>query len=363
MTIGGRRQDFRLADLARLGPVKQRRALDVACAGLGIALFLRIGDPEVVLQALWLMIAIGAFSYGLRTAVARIAIATVVMLGYLGLLQASGIQPTEEQLEFSEWPLMVSIAILVAVLAERVSTSARRYAGLYRQASERLVTAQEEERARLARDLHDGVGQTLTAVVLTLDAAEGELRGNPDAGAITAAASIRRVRDLASTALADTRDVAAQLRPTRVREIGLGAALRNLAGSAGVPVGLRFNPAMLPPGFLDPDLEIDVYRIVQEAIGNAARHSQARLIWIGGRVVDGALRLVVGDDGIGFDVEDRERGLGLDGMHERAAIHGGTVNVRSGRDVGTRVEIVVPISSPVPDPAAASAPRPATNLG
>src|SRR6476469_11039529 len=105
-------------------------------------------------------------------------------------------------------------------MADRVSRTARRYAGLYRQASDLLTTAQEDERARLARDLHDGVGQTLTAVVLTLDAAEASLRqarGAEEASIVSnvssAEAAVGRARDLSIAALDETRDVAAQLRP------------------------------------------------------------------------------------------------------------------------------------------------------
>ena len=228
MTIGGRLRDLRFPDASRLDPAVSRRAVDVTCSVLAVALFLRLADPELLLQALWLTVAIGAFLYGLRAALRRIAVATVVMLGYLWVSSAVGVPPTEEQLEFTEWPLMVAIAVIVAVLADRVSTSARRYASLYRQASERLVTAHEEERARLALDLHDGVGQTLTAVVLTLDAVERDIRTSDDPRRV-ALGSVERARGLATMALAETRQVAAQLRPIRVREIGLGAALRNLA--------------------------------------------------------------------------------------------------------------------------------------
>ena len=351
MTIGGTRWDVRIREAARLEPAVSRRAVDVVCALLAVALFLGIGDPEIVLQALWLTVAIGAFVYGLRAALARIVIATVVMVAFLWIALAVGVPPSEEQLEFTEWPLMVTIAGIVAVLADRVSSSARHYATLYRQASERLVTAHEDERARLARDLHDGVGQTLTAVMLTLDAVDREFTA--DDASVTGAArtSLHRARTLAATALADTRDVAAKLRPTRVHEIGLGAALRNLAGSAGASVELRFDPDLLPPGLLEPEVEIDLYRIVQEAVGNAARHSRANRIWIGARIVDGTVRLVVGDDGVGFASADRERGLGLDGMLERAAIHGGSVDVRSRAGDGTRVDIVVPVTSPLQEPA------------
>jgi signal transduction histidine kinase len=343
MTIDGPLRDHRSSRLANLDPVLLRRLVDVACGAFAIGIFLRLADPEILLQGLWLTVAIGAFVYGLVAALWRILVATVIMVGFLAVSDAVGVPPTEEQLEFTEWPLMVAIAAIVAVLADRVSTSARHYATMYRQASERLVTAHEEERASLARELHDGVGQTLTAVILTLDAADGELDAPNGGPPLAGRAGVQRARDLAASALAETRTVAAKLRPTRVHEIGLGAALGNLARSAGVAVDLRFDPALLPPGLLEPELEIDVYRIVQEALGNAARHSHANRIWIAGHVVDDTIRLVVGDDGVGFSESARERGLGLDGMYERASIHGLHVDVRSQPGVGTKVEIVVPV--------------------
>jgi signal transduction histidine kinase len=352
MTIDGPFRDHRSSRLATLDPVLLRRVVDLACGVFAVALFLRLADPEILLQGLWLTVAIGAFIYGLAAALWRILVATIVMVAYLAVSDAVGVPPTEEQLEFTEWPLMVAIAVIVAVLADRVSTSARHYATLYRKASERLVTAHEEERASLARELHDGVGQTLTAVILTLDAADHELQATDveatDRRTAQAArqTGVLRARELAAAALAETRQVAAKLRPTRVHEIGLGAALSNLARSAGVPVELRFDPALLPPGFLEPEMEIDLYRIVQEALGNASRHSQARRIWIGGHIVDDTVRLVVGDDGVGFDASARERGLGLDGMYERASIHGVIVEVRTQPGSGTRVEIVVPMPRP-----------------
>jgi signal transduction histidine kinase len=343
MTIDGPARDLRSSRIADIDPVVLRRLVDVACGLFALGIFLRLGDPEILLQGLWLTVAIGAFIYGLVAALWRILVATVVMVGYLAASDALGVPPTEEQLEFTEWPLMVAIAVIVAVLADRVSTSARHYATMYRQASERLVTAHEEERASLARELHDGVGQTLTAVILTLDAADTELDARRTGDLGSGQTGVRRARELAASALAETRTVAAKLRPTRVHEIGLGAALGNLARSAGVAVELRFDPAILPPGLLDPELEIDVYRIVQEALGNAARHSHAGRIWIGGHVVDDKVRLVVGDDGVGFDASARGLGLGLDGMSERASIHGIHVDLRSQPGVGTRVAIIVPL--------------------
>ncbi|HET8785257.1 MAG TPA: sensor histidine kinase [Candidatus Limnocylindrales bacterium] len=349
MTIAGPGWDHRLARLATLDPVLLRRLVDIACVAFAIALFLRLADPEILLQGLWLVVAIGAFVYGLAAALWRIAIACAVMVGYIAISDAIGVPATQEQVEFTEWPLMVAIALIVAILADRVSTSARHYATLYRQASERLVTAHEEERASLARELHDGVGQTLTAVILTLDAAGAEIEGGKDEG--SGHGAVVRARELASAALAETREVAAKLRPTRVHEMGLGAAISNLARSAGVPVELRFDPETLPPGLLEPELEIDVYRIVQEAVSNAARHSHARHVWITAHIVDDSIRFLVGDDGTGFDQAlSRGHGLGLDGMRERATIHGLELEVRSRRGAGTRVALIVPTERPIPLP-------------
>jgi len=349
VTIAGSGWDHRLARLANLDPVLLRRLVDLACAGFAVALFLRLADPEILLQGLWLVVAIGAFVYGLTAALWRIAVACAVMVGYIALSDAVGVPATQEELDFTEWPLMVSIALIVAVLADRVSTSARHYASLYRRASERLVTAHEEERASLARELHDGVGQTITAVILTLDAVDAELASSGDAPA-TGRSAVLRARELAASALTETREVAAKLRPARVHEMGLGAAIANLARSAGLPVDLRFDPSILPPGLLEPDLEVDVYRIVQESISNAARHGQARHVWITAHIVDDAIRLLVGDDGVGFDQAVRGHGLGLDGMRERATIHGLELDIRSRRGAGTRIALVVPTVQPVPEP-------------
>ncbi len=328
-----------------LGAVGMRRLIDAVTLGLAVATFARLGDIEVLLLALWVIVGIGALVYGFRAAVLRILIVAVAVFAYE--LAASSIgQPLEQDLneapDLAELPMMMAIAIVVAFMADRIATSAGRYAGLYREASERLVTAQEQERGRLARDLHDGVGQTLTAVILTLDAAEAELLVDPNPSSALARSTIARAQVLAAGALEEARDVAAQLRPTRIHEIGLGAALANLARDAGVAVEVRFDPAILPPGMLERETEVDTFRIVQEAIGNAARHSQASRIWIDGEVGDGKIKLEVGDDGRGIDSSAWTRGLGLAGMEERAGILRARLEVRSRPGEGTTVTLSMP---------------------
>jgi signal transduction histidine kinase len=336
-----------------LSPVVARRLLNVSSVAVVAALLLKVGDPEFLLDAAWVTLAISAFVLGLRATFFRMA-GLLILLASSAALNIGFARPMEGELrEVTEWPLLIVISMVVALMADRVSTTSRRYAALYRQASDRLTTAQEDERARLARDLHDGVGQTLTAVVLTLDAVEASLRQTRGAekasiasNVSSAEAAVGRARDLSIAALDETRDVAAQLRPPRINEIGLGAAIGDLADAAGIPVEVRFSPSILPPSIIDPNRQIDAYRVIQEAVGNAARHSHAAHVWIDAEVNDGLIRFTVGDDGTGFDQAMTPAGLGLAGMQERAEILRALLNVRSQPGAGTTVELVMPVLAP-----------------
>ena len=338
VTIAGSDWDHRLARLANLDPVLLRRLVDLACAEFAVALFLRLADPEILLQGLWLVVAIGAFVYGLAAALWRIAVACAVMVGYIASLghgrragdpgaarlhrmaadgrhRADRGDPCGPRLD------------LGSALRDAVPDSA----------SERLVTAHEEERASLARELHDGVGQTLTAVILTLDAVDSELAASGP-GRIRRPAAARCCVHASSHRRRSRRRVRSPrscARPGSMRW-GLGGHSRTSPGQPAFPWSSGSTPRSLPPGLLEPELEIDVYRIVQEALSNAARHSRARHVWITAHIVDDTIRLLVGDDGVGFDQPARGQGLGLDGMHERATIHGLELDVRSRRGSGTR---------------------------
>lgn len=349
-----------------LGPTAIRRLIDVLTIVLALATVVRWWDTDLIVDALWVTIAIGAFLFGLRSSLVRIVLATGAIVVHSALVGLGAGQEFEWDLvDVTDWSLLIVISIVVAVMADRLSTTARRYAALYRQASDRLVTAHEDERRSLARDLHDGVGQTLTAAVLTLDAAEAALAGNAEDSPITAHAAVRRAKSLVAGALDEARDVAARLRPVRLTEIGLGAAIRDLAYTAGAPVDVRFDPMILPPGLLEHEREIDAYRILQEAIGNATRHSQASHIWVEGDVREEVIYFTVGDDGIGFDPSARAHGLGLASINERADALLGEAEVFSTPGVGTLVKIVIPIltgpGSDQPAVADVASLRPATD--
>jgi signal transduction histidine kinase len=323
--------------------------LDAIGVALGAAAVGQLGNPDVLLHVVWIVLAVEAFTFGLRVAAIRILIASLFVIAY-GVVangDSGEVAAAMIDLDMEEWPLMAVIAIIVAIMADRVTGTGRRYAALYRTASDRLLTAQEVERRRLASDLHDGVGQTLTALVLTLDSAEKALAQprKEDAPSLDA---VQRARALAGMALEETRSVAFRLRPARLREGGLVPALRDLAAGAGVRVEFTAEPKLIRPGLIDPDKEIDVYRIVQEAIGNASRHAHARSIRLAVSNPGRMLRLEVADDGIGFDVKAAtDRGLGLTSMEERAGAVHGTLEVRSRPGGGTVVRLDVPLSRDV----------------
>ena len=332
-------------DVLARHPRRVQALLDVAFAMTALAAFGQVWDPDVLFHVIWVILTIEAFLFGLRGTVIRTIVAIFLLLLYfnLGTLRGPG-GPTLALLDLAEWPLMVVIVAIIAVMAERVATTSRRYAELYRQASDRLVTAQEDERKRLGRDLHDGVGQTLTAVVLTLDAAEAQLWAGPGQPSELGRGALARAQELAALALDETRDVAYRLRPDRFVETGLVAATNRLATSAGVPVTVIAAPALNVPGLLEPEDEMNVYRIIQEAMSNAIRHSRARHVRVEFGSDGESLSVAVVDDGIGFRPAAVEgKGLGFAGMRERAMIVRGTFDVSTKPRAGTRVTLSVPL--------------------
>lgn len=337
-------------------PRRVMLALDAIFVAIAIAVFGQAADPDILFHVMWVVLALQAFLFGLRVSALRIAIAIGLLAIYVNLDAMNGPDGAPiAELDLAEWPLMIVIAWLVAVMADRVTSTSRRYAELYRRASDRLMTAQEDERKRLGRDLHDGVGQTLTAVVFTLDAAESMLWAGEESPSVMARSALRRAQELAATALDETRDVAYRLRPARFAETGLVASVSRLAASAGALVTVNATADLAVPGLLDPEDEMNVYRIVQESIGNAVRHAQARTIRVDFARTDSTLLVDIVDDGIGFEPKSTEdRGLGLTGMHERSIIIRSGLEVASSPGGGTRVSLRVPIpkrSLPTPSSA------------
>ena len=226
-------------------------------------------------------------------------------------------------------------AELYAALEER-STELRR-------ASASLLRAAETERLRIARELHDETGQVLTAIKLELAELERLVAGSP-----TGKEAARRAADLAGRALQSIRATARGLRPAVLDDLGFVPALRTLAeefaGRTGVAVDLRAAPLARPPG---PEVQVAMYRVLQEALTNVARHAAATRVDITLDAESGEVVLAVRDDGCGFDVEHAttpgDVRAGLAGMKERVVGAGGRFSISSAPGRGARLEARLPL--------------------
>lgn len=215
-------------------------------------------------------------------------------------------------------------------LSERVASDALR----------RVVSAQELERQRLARELHDETGQALTSILLRLKAVE-DARSAEDASEAAG-----ELRELVVTTLQDVRRLAVELRPKALDDFGLVSALERLADSFREETGIEvdFEPH-LGDERLPSDVETTLYRITQEALTNVVKHARANRVSIVLTRRDGAVSAVIEDDGRGFaDGEPDENRLGLLGMHERVALVNGRLNVESSPGSGTSLSIEVPVT-------------------
>jgi two-component system sensor histidine kinase UhpB len=204
-----------------------------------------------------------------------------------------------------------------------------------RRAGSAALQAQEEERARVARDLHDEVNQSLTGLLLRLEAAR-------EAASPELEAELAEIKALAGQAMRELLSLARQLRPTALDDLGLVAAIAGQVEQVGhgeIEAELAADDEFSD---LDDDVQLVVYRVAQEAITNAARHSEAMRIAVSLRHSGGGVELKVADDGRGFAFEQSERGLGIGGMRERALLIGGELTIESRPGHGTTVRLAVP---------------------
>jgi signal transduction histidine kinase len=220
--------------------------------------------------------------------------------------------------------------------------------------SARLVTAQEEERRSLARELHDAVGQALTAIKMEMGVAMRGVEADS-----RARASLDEARAIAESTLQSVRDLSQLLHPSMLDDFGLpeavGAYLRSFAKRTGIRAQLTHERM---DDRLPPDVEVCAYRIVQEALTNVARHSGASSCTVSLVRRDGVLQLAIEDDGRGIETAvaraaDARRGLGLIGMRERAQALAGSFIIENRVEGGTRVVVRLPAMTAVDPPAAA----------
>ncbi|TAM84616.1 MAG: hypothetical protein EPN47_00425 [Acidobacteria bacterium] len=217
--------------------------------------------------------------------------------------------------------------------------------GQLRKLSWKLIEVQEETLRRVARDLHDEFGQILTAIGVMLNRAGRKAHG-PDPALI---AELEYVKSIVEETLAKVRDQSQMFRPGVLDDFGLDQTLewftRQFTRQAGIDV--HFSGA-LASGRLPPEESIHVYRIVQEALNNVARHSRATEAWVEMEERERELRLEIRDNGVGFEVGNpAERspndGIGLMGMRERAEHLNGTIEMQSAPGKGTTINVRIPL--------------------
>jgi signal transduction histidine kinase len=213
-------------------------------------------------------------------------------------------------------------------------------------------SAREDERRRLARDLHDGPAQTLAAALFGVDLAVGAL----DRAPATARDELLAARALVRDALDDVRALMAGLRPRLLEQRGVVVALNGLASMPplwGTEVTIEAQ-GIGPGERLPADVELGLFRITQEAVSNARRHGTASHVRVSLAVRPGLAELLVVDDGRGFLWEPEfgwsSRGEGLPGMRERTELLGGTLRVDSAPGAGTRIAVTLPLPLVWPSP-------------
>lgn len=224
-------------------------------------------------------------------------------------------------------------------LLERLQRNEREFRRLGRA----VWRVQEDERRRLARELHDGLGQNLTALKHRLS----QLRESCDSEKPEFNERLDTAIMLCADTLEDTRELSRLLRPPILDDLGLEAALRWLARSLGEAGGLDIEVQVEPLPALDGDLQTLLFRVAQEALNNTAKHAQARHVLLRLVADDHRVQLQVVDDGRGCDTELalRSGGSGLGGMHERLRLYEGRLEIRSVPGEGTRLRAVVPLAS------------------
>jgi two-component system, NarL family, sensor histidine kinase UhpB len=244
-------------------------------------------------------------------------------------------------------PLADDDLAYVSSMLNQVLDHVQRYQERVMDLSAGMLRVQEDERQRIARELHDQIGQALTFLLVKLKIIEAL----PQAGAMQA--ELRDLRAAVSDTIDQVRRLALDLRPPALDQLGLIPALRELgrtfADQTRVAVALD-----LPDATLDLPLEraTAIYRIVQESLTNVAKHAEARTVWIMLRHDAHTIRLSVSDDGHGFDLEAVRRherhsdgpGLGLFGMEERVRLLGGACHIESHPGAGTTIAAAIPMN-------------------
>jgi signal transduction histidine kinase len=282
-----------------------------------------LDDPEVDQES--------ARRLGARASLYVPLIVRDAAMGVVAVHDKQGPDPrfTEDDVRIAE--IFAARAAVAVELSQRVASDALR----------RVVAAQELERTRLARELHDETGQALTSILLSLRTVEEA--GDKQELHI----AVGEVRELVRTTLQDVRQLAVELRPSALDDFGLVAALERLTETFGEQTGIsvQFQQPLPTSDRLPSEVETALYRIVQESLTNIVKHARAANVSVVLARKDDSVSVVVEDDGVGFDPElVRDEGMGLVGMRERVALLGGRLAIESRPGAGTTFVAEVPLT-------------------
>jgi two-component system, NarL family, sensor histidine kinase UhpB len=226
----------------------------------------------------------------------------------------------------------------VAALAEAFNDMLERLERERRDSARRALIVQEDERRRIARELHDEVGQTLTGVMLQVEGLAGaipeDLREQLD-----------ELRETARRGTEDVRRIASQLRPEALEDLGLQSALAALTAAFGEQAHVRLSRRLEPALPLTAEQELVVYRVAQEALTNVVRHAHAEHVDLRLERDGGATVLTVEDDGRGMSRDGLSSSHGIRGMRERAMLIGANLTISAPRGGGTAIELRIPTRS------------------
>lgn len=310
-----------------------------------------VGDAsanEAGTLILWLLAPLFAVAtqYGFRSILVFVATTTGLELFFGASLADAGSVPVES---FFEQALIRNlIFIAIGFIISRLIREQRRQRASLREANEKLAeyaVALEQlsvsrERNRMARDLHDTLAHTLSAVAIQLEAVTAVWETSPD----DARQRIDTIRDVTREGLGETRRALQALRSSPLDDLGLAMSMRMMAEKASERAGFRCHfhaDDDLPD--LSMQIELNIYRIAEEALNNIVQHAQARDVWCRLEAQKKMLTLQIRDNGIGFDSEQDppEGHFGLVGMTERAEICGGTLKIESEPTIGTRISVMI----------------------
>ena len=284
----------------------------------------------------------------------RVALKPLLILQTVAELVAEGDVNVRAAEPTNGEPALTRLAHTFNAMLDRLEEDSRaieRSRALTEQLTQQVLGAQEEERRRIARELHDETLQSLATLVIYADAASAI---DPALQSPALREALARLREVAERTLSGVRGIIADLRPSLLDDLGLAAAVRWQAQNRLEPSGIRVDVQTTNEGRrLNPAIEIALYRVIQEAVTNVLKHAHASYVEIDLDLSQSdCARVRVEDDGVGFDpaqrmVERHDGGVGLWGMQERINLIGGRLTVDSSPGEGTEIRVDVPIAARV----------------